>query len=81
MNTELSKIFTREKVTKALQQLHPIKAPRPDSMSAIFYHKFWDVVGPNIKNMVLSVLNSNLPMTEINKTNISLIPKTTTPQK
>ena len=26
--------------------------------------------------MVLNVLNSNLPMTEINKTNISFIPKT-----
>ena len=31
--------------------------------------------------MVLSVLNSNLPMTEINKTNISLIPKTNQPTK
>ena len=79
MNTELTKIYTRDKVTKALQQLHPTKALGPDDMSAIFYHKYWDVVGPNITNMVLSVLNSNLPMNEINKTNISLIPKTNHP--
>ena len=31
--------------------------------------------------MVLNVLNNNLPMTEINKANISLIPKTSSPKK
>ena len=31
--------------------------------------------------MVLSALNSNMPVTEINKTNISLIPKTNHPTK
>ena len=81
MNAELTKVFTRDEVTKALQQLHPTKAPGPDGMSAIFYHKYWDIVGSNITNMVLNVLNSNLPMTEINKTNISLIPKTNHPTK
>ena len=39
MNTELTKVFTRDEVTKALQQLHPTKAPWPDGMSAIFFHK------------------------------------------
>lgn len=81
MNTELTKPFTREEVLKALQQLHPTKAPVPDGMSTIFFHKYWDIVGPNITNMVLKVLNSNLPMTEINKTNISLIPKTNQPAR
>ena len=50
-------------------------------MSAIFYHKYWNIVGPNVINMVLNVLNSNLSMSEINKTNISLIPKTNHPTK
>ena len=81
MNIELTKTFTKEEVLKALQQLHPNKAPGPDGMSAIFFHNYWDIVGSNIINMVLSVLNSNLPMTEINKTNISLIPKTNQPTK
>ena len=31
--------------------------------------------------MVLNVLNNNLPMTKINKTNLSLIPKTSSPKK
>ncbi|XP_050285288.1 uncharacterized protein LOC126724903 [Quercus robur] len=30
MNAELTKVFTRDEVTKALQQLHPTKAPGPD---------------------------------------------------
>ena len=50
-------------------------------MSAIFFHNYWDIVGTNITNMVLNVLNSNAPMAEINKTNISLIPKTNHPTR
>ena len=50
-------------------------------MSAIFFHNYWYIVGTNITNMVLNVLNSNAPMAEINKTNISLIPKTKHPTR
>jgi len=50
-------------------------------MSAIFFHKYWDNVGLNITNMVLNVLNSNVPINEINKTNIAVIPKTNHPSK
>ena len=81
MNSKLTKTFTSEEVLKALQQLHPTKALGPDGMSAIFFHNYWDIAGPSIINMVLNVLNSNLSMTDINKTNISLIPKTNQPTK
>ena len=81
MNTNLSRIFTKDEVVKALQQIHPTKALGLDGMYAIFYHKYWNIVGPNVINMVLNVLNSNLSMSEINKTNISLIPKTNHPTK
>ena len=37
MNQSLIKEFTREEIEVALNQMHPTKAPGPDSMSAIFF--------------------------------------------
>ena len=38
-------------------------------------------MGNGITNMVLNVLNNNLSIADLNKTNISLIPKTNNPKK
>ena len=81
MNQWLIKEFTREEVVTALQQMHPTKALGPDGMSTIFFQKYWDIVGNNITCMVLNVLNSNMSMVEINRTNIALVPKTNNPTK
>lgn len=81
MNADLTKIFTKEEVTRTLQQLHPTKAPGPDGMSAIFFHKYWSIVHLDVTTMVLNVLNLNLPIVELNKTNIPLIPKTNIPTR
>ena len=81
INESLIRVFTREEVAMALKQIHPTKAPGPDGMSAIFYQKYWDIVGSSVTNMVLNVLRNNLPISEINKTNISLIPKKNNPTK
>ena len=81
MNASLDRVFTREEVVTALKQIHPTKAPSPDGMSALFYQKYWNIVGNGITNMVLNVLNNNVPMAELNKTNISLIPKTNSPKR
>lgn len=50
-------------------------------MSDIFFHKYWSIVGLDVTNMVLNMLNLNMPIAEINKTNISLVPKTNNPTK
>ena len=81
MNEELIKPFTVEEVIKALHQIHPTKALGPNGMSAVFFQKYWGIVGTDITNMVLNVLNHNLPMIALNKTNIVLIPKTAHPSK
>ena len=81
MNESLNKNFTRGEVTTTLKQIHPTKAPGPNGMFAIFYHKYWDVVGCSITNMVLNVLNGNILMASLNRTNIALIPKINNPKK
>ena len=57
MNENLNRSFTKEEVAIALKQIHPTKAPGPDGMSAIFYQKYWSIMGCSITNMVLNVLN------------------------
>ena len=81
MNQRLIQEFTREEVEAALKQMHPTKAPSPDDMSAIFFQKYWGIVGNDVICMVLNVLNSNMSMVEINRTNITLVPKIKNPTK
>ena len=76
MNQSLIKQFTKDEIEAALKQIHPTKSPGLDGMPAIFYQKYWDIVGNDVVCMVLNVLNSNISMTNINKTFITLIPKT-----
>ena len=57
MNTELTKGFTKEEVVAELKQLHPTKSPSLDGMSVIFLQKYWSIVGTNVSNLVLNVLN------------------------
>ena len=81
MNQKLISTFTRDEVEAALKQMHPTKAPGPDGMSTIFFQKYWDVVENDIMCMVLNVLNSNMSIANINRTNITLIPKINSPSR
>lgn len=81
MNEELTKEFTAEEVKAALKQMHPTKALRPNGMSAVFYQKYWDIVGFDVTNMVLNVLNSNASLSNINNTYITLVPKVKMPNR
>ena len=81
MNQSLIKEFTKEEVVATLKQMHPTKAPGPDGMSAIFFQKYWDVVGNDVTSMVLNVLNCNKSIVEISKTYITLVPKIKSPAK
>ena len=50
-------------------------------MSALFFQKYWSIIGTNVSNMVLNVLNSGMSLSDINRTNIALMPKTNNPQR
>ena len=81
MNTELAKDFTREEMVAALKQIHPTKALGPNGMSAMFYQKYWSIISDSVVNIVLNVLNHNLLIGDLNKTNIALVPKTKSPKR
>lgn len=75
MNVALVEKYTKEEVIMALKQMHPTKAPGPDGMPALFYKKFWGIVGDDTTNYVLDILNNGAPIDQINHTHVVLIPK------
>ena len=81
MNQSLIKQFSRDEVEATLKQMHSSKSPSPDGMPALFYQKYWDVMGSDVVSMVLNALNSNISMADINKNYITLIPKINNPAK
>ena len=73
--------FSVEEIKIALFQMGPTKAPRPDGMNALFYQKFWHIMGDTVVNAVLDYLNGGYMVPEINYTHIVLIPKIKSSQK
>ena len=73
--------FTAEEVKVALFQIGPTKATGPDGMNALFYQKFWHIVGDDVVFAVLDFLKNGNMLPEINYTNIVLIPKVKNPHK
>ena len=53
----------------------PTKAPGPDGMNALFYKKFWHVVGKDVVTAVLDFLNDGILLPALNHIDIVLIPK------
>lgn len=59
--------------------MKPITTLGPNSMPAIFYKYYWNIVGSDVINATLSVLNSGIMPPNINHTFITLTPKTKSP--
>jgi len=55
----LSSEFSADEVKTVLFQIRPTKAPTLDGMNAIFYKKFWHIVGNDVTNVVFDFLNSS----------------------
>ena len=68
-------MFTREEVHKAIKQMHPLKAPRPNGLPVLFYQQFWHVAGDEVTYFVLEILNNGADIQDLNHTFICLIPK------
>jgi carbamoylphosphate synthase small subunit len=56
LNADLLLPFSPDEVKMALFQMHPSKAPGPDGMTALFFQKYWHIVGKDVINAVLDFL-------------------------
>lgn len=81
MNTDLSKDYIETEVFEVLKQMTPLKAPRPEGMSPIFFQRFSHIVGKPVSTTVLKALNTGEFPTFLNHTLITLIPKKQSPFK
>ncbi|KAA3480901.1 reverse transcriptase [Gossypium australe] len=79
INDRLLTPFRGEEVWLVLKEMGPTKAPGSYGFPAIFFQKFWYLVGEEVTEFCLSILNGNRGAEQINVTEIVLIPKTTNP--
>ncbi|XP_057803553.1 uncharacterized protein LOC131018874 [Salvia miltiorrhiza] len=75
MNRNLTAPYTQTEIEQVLNQMHPLKAPRPDGMPALFYKSCWYAAKFDLVHMILDVLNNGVSPGPINSTFICLIPK------
>lgn len=68
MNEVLLNAFIEEEVETAILQMGPYKAPSPDGYGACFYQEHWLVVENEVFHVVLSFLNLNANIEDINFT-------------
>ena len=80
MNAKLVRPYSMEEADIAIKQMAPLKAPRPDGMPPLFYQSFWQHIGLEVTEAMLSCLNSNTLLKSINHTFITLIPKVSNPK-
>ena len=55
--------------------MHPSKSPGPNGISPFFFQKYWHIVGLDVIEAILSVLNSGHLLHKMNYTYIVLIQK------
>ena len=81
MNQLLDLEPTREEIRLALFQLHPTKAPGTYGFHALFFQKFWDIIGDDVICLVKMWWRGDFDLKPINKTCISLVPKCHDPKR
>lgn len=80
MTAELQKPYSKEEVDVAIKQMAPSKAPGLDGMPPLFFQAFWQHIGGEVAEAVLSCLNSGTLLKSINHTFMTLIPKVNNPE-
>lgn len=80
-NGELGRPYNKEEIEISIKQMALSKAPSSDGVQAMFYQRYWDIIGEDTINMCLGVLNNGEDISPINHTFITLIPKVPKPTR
>lgn len=81
MNTSLMVEFISDKVKCALMQMHPIKAIGLDGLFLTFFQDHWNIVGRQLVNTCLKILNKGVRISNLNHIVVVLVPKVKNPKK
>nr|XP_048324609.1 uncharacterized protein LOC107411957 [Ziziphus jujuba var. spinosa] len=75
-NWSMEVIPTAEEIHNTVKSMHPIKAPGPDGMPALFFQKYWSTVGEDVVSLIQNAFRTIIFPPAINNTYMVLIPKT-----
>ena len=78
-NASLCLIPTPQEIKAVIFELNNQKAPGPDGLPALFYKKYWDIVGTTVIEAIQSFFRSGQLLKEVNNSLIVLIPKVKSP--
>lgn len=56
-NHLLTQPFSKDEIFDAINSMKPCKAPGPDGVHAIFYQRFWHIIGDDITTQVSEILH------------------------
>ncbi|KAA3458589.1 reverse transcriptase [Gossypium australe] len=79
INEALQSPFKEDEVYAALKGMRPIKAPGSDGFPVLFFQKYWHIVGKEVLEYCLGILNEEKEIELANTTDIVLIPKVLQP--
>ncbi|KAA3480508.1 reverse transcriptase [Gossypium australe] len=79
INKRLQAPFREDEVRMALKGMGPTKAPGLDGFPAVFFKKYWHIMGKKVLRFCLGVLNEGREAEAANLTNIVLFPKVKNP--
>jgi hypothetical protein len=78
-NSSICKIPSPQEIKATIFDMNSQKAPGPDGLPALFYKRYWNIVGPTVIAVVQNFFNSGKLLSELNNTLIVLIPKNKNP--
>ena len=70
----------KEEILTTISHINNLKVPRPDSLQTSFYKKYWKIVGKSVCKMIKALFFNGHMLKDINKTFITLIPKSNNPE-